>query len=46
MFEIGTAGLRRALADLLVKIVDIEYLREQAECIGAMFVLSNTFATP
>jgi len=30
----------------LVKIVDIEYLRQQADRVGAMLVVDNTFATP
>lgn len=30
----------------LVKIVDIEYLRQQADRVGAMLVIDNTFATP
>jgi len=30
----------------LVKVVDIEYLREQADRVGAMLVVDNTFATP
>ena len=30
----------------LVKIVDIEYLRRQANRVGAMLVVDNTFATP
>ena len=30
----------------LVKIVDIKYLREQANRVGAMLVVDNTFATP
>ena len=30
----------------LVKVVDIAYLREQADRVGAMLVVDNTFATP
>jgi len=30
----------------LVKVVDIGYLREQADRVGAMLVVDNTFATP
>ncbi len=30
----------------LVKIVDIEYLRRQADRVGAILVIDNTFATP
>jgi cystathionine beta-lyase/cystathionine gamma-synthase len=30
----------------LVKIVDIKYLRQQADRVGAMLVIDNTFATP
>ena len=30
----------------LVKIVDIEYLRQQADRVGALLVVDNTFATP
>jgi len=30
----------------LVKVVDIEYLREQADRVGALLVVDNTFATP
>jgi cystathionine gamma-lyase/homocysteine desulfhydrase len=30
----------------LVKVVDIEYLRQQANRVGAMLVVDNTFATP
>jgi len=30
----------------LVKIVDIEYLRQQADRVGAMLVIDNTLATP
>jgi len=30
----------------LVKIVDIEYLRQQADRVSAMLVIDNTFATP
>ncbi|MFO8006538.1 MAG: aminotransferase class I/II-fold pyridoxal phosphate-dependent enzyme [Candidatus Brocadiia bacterium] len=30
----------------LVKVVDIAFLREQAERVGAMLVVDNTFATP
>ncbi|MFC1737896.1 trans-sulfuration enzyme family protein [Planctomycetota bacterium] len=30
----------------LVKVVDIEYLRKQADRVGAMLVVDNTFATP
>ena len=30
----------------LVKIVDIAYLKEQADRVGAMLVVDNTFATP
>ncbi len=30
----------------LVKVVDIEYLRQQADRVGAMLVVDNTFATP
>jgi len=30
----------------LVKIVDIEYLRRQADRVGAMLIVDNTFATP
>ncbi len=30
----------------LVKIIDIEYLRQQADRVGALLVVDNTFATP
>lgn len=30
----------------LVKVIDIEYLRQQADRVGAMLVVDNTFATP
>jgi len=30
----------------LVKVLDIEYLRQQADRVGAMLVVDNTFATP
>ncbi len=30
----------------LVKVVDIEYLRQQADRVGAILVVDNTFATP
>jgi len=30
----------------LVKVLDIEYLRRQADRVGAMLVVDNTFATP
>ncbi|MBN2457266.1 MAG: aminotransferase class I/II-fold pyridoxal phosphate-dependent enzyme [Sedimentisphaerales bacterium] len=30
----------------LVKIVDIRYLRQQADRVGAMLIVDNTFATP
>ena len=30
----------------LVKIIDIEYFRRQADHVGAMLVIDNTFATP
>ncbi|MBN1409758.1 MAG: aminotransferase class I/II-fold pyridoxal phosphate-dependent enzyme [Spirochaetales bacterium] len=30
----------------LIKVIDIEYLREQADRSGAMLVVDNTFATP
>jgi cystathionine beta-lyase/cystathionine gamma-synthase len=30
----------------LIKVIDIEYLREQADRVNAMLVVDNTFATP
>jgi len=30
----------------LIKVIDIEYLRQQANRVGAMLVVDNTFATP